>query len=257
MINTGFINEKKLKKCVDLLKEYFSDKNEELAEVTYPSCLEFGGEVWLYYVFFSCLLDYGMRSKIYHKNLLETYKICPQIFNPKCVVDTYCGSEEELLRILKEYVHPRYPNVALSKWVSLSKELAQYENIKEVITGFRSFSELNQFIRNMHGYGQKTGGLLIRVICDAGICNFVDELGVIPLDRHDVEVCFMTGIINKSKLNDKEIEALSTSLIKFGKSVEVSASNVDKYLWEIGNRFCNKKNCIECPLHTICKTKGK
>ncbi len=37
-------------------------------------------------MFYSCLLDYGMRSKIYHKNLVDTYEKYPNIFDPNYAI---------------------------------------------------------------------------------------------------------------------------------------------------------------------------
>ena len=39
------------------------------------------------------------------------------------------------------------------------------------------------------------------------------------------------------------------------KKLNISPSDIDKYLWEIGNKFCNSKNCLECPLYQTCKAK--
>jgi len=85
--------------------------------------------------------------------------------------------------------------------------------------------------------------------------SFIDDLGAIPLDRHDIEICYLNGIISKSKLSEKEISLLSTSLIECGKKLGLSPSIVDKYLWEVGNSFCNKKSCLNCPLNRTCNTK--
>lgn len=248
------INDLNISKCFLLLKDFFNNE-ENLASVAYPKSILFGGEEWFYYIFYSCLLDYGMRSKVYHQNLILTYELFPNIFHPKYVVDNYINNTEELLTILKENVHPRYPNVSLKKWIELSLELSKYNNLKDKILSFESFNELTIFIRNIKGYGQKTGGLLLRLIYDSKVCGFSDDLGAIPLDRHDIEICYLNGIINKSKLSEKEISLLSTSLIECGKKLGLSPSIVDKYLWEAGNRFCNKKSCLNCPLNRTCKTK--
>lgn len=249
------IFDEQIEKCFLLLKEYFEDKKEDLAIVEYPDCLEYGSGEWLIYVFYSCLLDYGMRSKVYHQNLVYAYGVVPEIFHPKYVVDNYSEDSSDLLKILKEYVHPRYPNIAVNKWINLSKELAQFDDLKKKILSLNSFCELNKFIREIKGYGQKTGGLLLRLISEAGICTFTDEIGVIPLDRHDIEICYLSGIINKNKLSGKEIRVLSNKLIEVGRKMGLSPSLVDKYLWEIGNAFCNKKNCFTCPIKGICKGK--
>lgn len=255
-MNKMSIDSVKIKECLKFLQRYFVGVND-VAFVEYPRSLVYGSEEWLIYIFYSCLLDYGMRSKIYHSNLTRTYEIYPEIFVPKVVVNQYSNCSDRLLTILKENVHPRYPNVAVDKWIHLSKELARYESVRELVLSFKSFDELSCFIRKIKGYGQKTGGLLLRLISDSGICHFNDEIKAIPLDRHDIEICYLNGIIDKVKLNSLEVDELSHSLICGGKEIGLSPSVVDQYLWEIGNTFCNKKDCLKCPLGSVCKRKIK
>lgn len=105
-------------------------------------------------MFYSCLLDYGMHSKIYHKNLIETYIKYPNIFQPSYVNGI---SEVQLRDIIVNNIHPRYPNVAIKKWIVLSNELNKYDSILEHLKTISSFDKLNKFIKNIKGYGQKTG----------------------------------------------------------------------------------------------------
>lgn len=196
-----------------------------------------------------------MRSHNYHNNLINTYHAYPQIFNPKYVIEKFTTNKEELLNIMKNNIHPRYPNVAVDKWLNLSIELSKYDNLLDKIKEFNNFNELNLFIRNIKGYGQKTGGLLLRLIYESNVCNFNDKLGYIPLDRHDIEISYLNNIIDSKKLNNSQIEELSNSYIKSGEKQGIDVNLIDKYLWNIGNDFCNKKNCTNCPLYRDCKTK--
>lgn len=248
--------EKKVDRLVQKIHEFYSSKDSNtLATVDFPKLIEYKSNEWLIYIFYSCLLDYGMRSQNYHNNLINTYHIYPQIFNPKYVIENFTTNREELLSIMKNNIHPRYPNVAVNKWLNLSMELFKYDNLLDRIKEFNNFNELNLFIRNINGYGQKTGGLLLRLIYESGVCNFNDKLGYIPLDRHDIEISYLNNIIDSRKLNSKQIEELSSMYIKSGNKLGIDANLVDKYLWNIGNDFCNRKNCIHCPLHDDCKTK--
>ncbi len=248
--------EKRIDRLVQKMHEYYSSKDSNtLATVDFPKLIEYKSNEWLIYIFYSCLLDYGMRSQNYHNNLINTYHIYPQIFNPKHVIENFTTNKEELLSIMKNNIHPRYPNVAVNKWLNLSMELTKYDNLLDKIKEFKNFNELNLFIRNINGYGQKTGGLLLRLIYESGVCNFNDKLGYIPLDRHDIEISYLNNIIDSRKLNNKQIEELSSLYIESGNKLGIDANLIDKYLWNIGNDFCNKKNCINCPLHDDCKTK--
>lgn len=101
----------KWKEVVEKLNNHFENK-VELANVDYPSNINYRTNEYYLYMFYSCLLDYGMRSKIYHKNLIDTYIKYPNIFNPNYVIET---SEEKLKDIIVNNIHPRYPNIAIKK----------------------------------------------------------------------------------------------------------------------------------------------
>lgn len=245
------INYDKCSKVVRTLNRFYKNKCE-ISNIEYPKNLEYKSNKYFLYMFYSCLLDYGMRSKLYHKNLVETYKKYPNIFDPDYVVKM---KEESLKCIIVNYIHPRYPNVAVGKWIELSKKLEQYDNILDYLKTINSFEELEYFIKGIKGYGQKTGGLLIRIICDANVCNFKDSIGSIPIDRHDIEISYLTGIINDKKIGNKDIKNLSDAYVKISKKMNINPSDIDKYLWEVGNSFCNKKECNECPLNSCCEGK--
>ncbi len=247
-----FINYSNCLRVVQILNDYFKDK-EKLADVEFPENILFGTNEYYLYMFYSCLLDYGMRSKIYHRNLINTYKNYPDIFNPKFVISM---EESELRDIIVNYIHPRYPNVAVKKWISLSNKLSEYDSILNYLKSINSFLELNEFIKSLKEYGQKTGGLLIRVISDSKVCNFKESVESIPIDRHDIEISYLTGIINQQKISEKNIKILSDTYVKCGEELGINPSDIDKYLWEIGNTFCNKRKCGECPLKDCCN-KGK
>ncbi len=237
--------------CINVvmcLNNYFKDK-DGLANVEYPSNILYKTNEYYLYMFYSCLLDYGMRSKVYHKNLVNTYNVYPDIFIPRNVLKM---NENVLKDIIVKYIHPRYPNIAIKKWISLSQALAKYESVLDYLKGISSFEELKFFIRNITGYGQKTGGLLIRIICDSQICNFKENIESIPIDRHDIEISYLTGIISDKKIGEKNIKILSDTYVKIGKELDINPSDIDKYLWEVGNSFCNKKECQNCPLRCHC-----
>ncbi len=250
------IDKNNIDELIGKLNEYYKHENKnKLATVDYPQYIKYGSNEWLLYIFYSCLLDYGMKSQKYHMNLINTYDKYPQIFEPRYVVDNYMNNEEELINVMKSNIHPRYPNIALKKWLNLSLELIKYDNLLKTVQEFNSFLELNEFVRGIKGYGQKTGGLLIRLIYDAGIIKFNDKLAYIPLDRHDIEISYLNHIIDRTKLNNKQIDDLSRAYIESGEKLGVEANLIDKYLWNIGNDFCNKKDCQNCPLYGKCRTK--
>ena len=92
----------------------------------------------------------------------------------------------------------------------------------------------------------------MRLIYDSKICDFQENIKSIPIDRHDVEISHLTSIINKTNISKNEIIELANTYINVGKELNINPSNIDKYLWEIGNSYCNKKYCENCPLNNIC-----
>ena len=137
----------------------------------------------------------------------------------------------------------------------MSAFLNQYENLLNKIKTFNSFNELNKFINTSKSYGQKTGGLLLRLIYESNICVLDDGIQAIALDRHDLEISYLNGIIKHKELTTKQIAELSSAFINASNKLKINPSGVDKYLWEIGNQYCNKHNCINCPLVNNCLTK--
>ena len=63
------------------------------------------------------------------------------------------------------------------------------------------------------------------------------------------------GIYKVEELTTKQIAELSTAYISASNKLNINPSIVDKYLWEIGNQYCNKHNCTNCPLVNNCLTK--
>lgn len=248
------MNEDNAYKVIENLYEYYKDSGDNLASVDAPLSIEYASNEWLIYIFYSCILDYGTRSKVYHNNLINTYKKYPNIFNPRYVIDKYSNRENELLGIMKENIHPRYPNVALKKWMNLSRQLSQYDSLIEKIK-LMNLSGLESFVKNIGGFGQKTGGLLIRLIVEAKLISDDQDLNFIPIDRHDIEISYLNGIVEKRELSEHEIRKLSDIFIKIGKEKGIDAGTIDKYLWNVGNTFCNRKDCLSCPLRENCRTK--
>lgn len=238
----------KCKEVVKALDNYYKDE-KNIAEIACPSNVEYRSHEYYLYMFYSCLLDYGIRSKIYHKNLTNTYLKYPQIFNPNYVCRM---SEQELKDIIVKNIRPRYPNIAVKKWLVLSNELKKFDSLDNYLKEIKSFDELNRFVRSIKGYGQKTGGLLVRIIYDSDICNFEENIKCIPIDRHDIEISYLNSIIDSKSISKNDIIKLSDLYVEVCNELKIDPSNIDRYLWETGNTYCNNKQCGECPLNCTC-----
>lgn len=219
--------------CAKAMKDYFSNTISD-ATVEVPVEIVDNKQEYLNYIFYSCLLDYGMKSKLYHQNLKNTYKLHKEIF---------CSN-----------------NVAVKKWLELSEYLnTTYpdDELYNKIASLNTYQELSSFLNKINGYGQKTGGLLIRLIYEANICNITDNLENIPIDCHDIEISYLNGVINKKDLNKTNINKLGKLWVEVAVANNINPSDIDKYLWSIGNTLCNKKRCDSCPLNFNCISKNK
>ncbi len=242
-----FYNLDKAELAIEIFKDYF--KNElSKALVTYPDTIKYGSKEYFIYVFYSCMLDYGMKSSYYHDNLIKTYKKFPNIFNPSYVLK----NPDMLDDIIRNSIHVRYPRVAKTKWLKLSEFLAKESDIKTHINNIESYDELSDFVDSTKSFGQKTGGLLKRLIADAVGKYTISD---IPIDRHDIEISYLLGVVNESDLSETKIKELSDVWVKASKNMGVNPSLVDQYLWTIGVDFCTNKNCDACPLKKICMHK--
>lgn len=247
----------KVDTCTKALKKYFSNTTSD-ATVEVPLEIIDNKQEYLNYIFYSCLLDYGMKSKLYHQNLIATYRTHKEIFSSKYVVFNYKNNQEELREIIKTNIHPRYPNVAVKKWIELSEVLnKQYPSnqLYTKVAAINTYQELYDFVKSINGYGQKTGGLLVRLIYEANICRLSDTLKNIPIDRHDIEISYLNGIIKKKDLSKKEIEDLGKLWVQVAMNNHIDPCEIDKYLWTIGSAFCSKNRCNECPLKFNCTCK--
>lgn len=73
MIDEMIIDCKRCNEIISTLNKYFENKSD-IANIEYPTNIKYNANEYFIYMFYSCLLNYGMRSKIYHKNLLNTYE---------------------------------------------------------------------------------------------------------------------------------------------------------------------------------------
>ena len=154
-----YINSDNMIKIIKNLDKFFTQYDiTEMATIEYPKKIKYRSNEWLYYIFYSCLLNYGVRSNIYHSNLIDTYQNYECIFDPNYVVNNFSSDASELHLLIRENIHPRYPNVAVDKWIKLSKHLTKYDNLLDYIKSLKTFEELELFIKSINGYGQKSGG---------------------------------------------------------------------------------------------------
>lgn len=256
--------------CVDKAKSsllkmniYFAEQEiSDRASVLLPSSIEVGSETHFRYLFYSCLLNYGMKSSVLHRNLVILYEGMPALFMPQYICEKYWNDCTPLAEILRTHIHVRYPNQCAKNWWALSNTLhTQYhDNPQELFWGRYTYHHMQSAILAVKGFGQKTGGLLLRILIDNELLSPIDGIAEIPIDRHDIDLCIWLGIISnvtaeEIKRSSKIIAQLSQTWVNAANDMSISPSLADQYLWLIGSQFCAQEKCQVCPLYEMCERK--
>lgn len=245
------------------LQFYFADKSiQGQAQVVVPKSISLNSAAHYRYLFYSCLLDYGTKSKVLHKNLLQLYEQHPDLFLPTYIIETYSNDYTSLADLLRSYTHVRYPNECAKRWIDLSMLLHTkwQDNPWEMFKGKSTYHEFKEAISQVKGLGQKTGGFLLRMLIDNKMLISSDGIAEIPIDRHDVDLSIWLGVISgftadEIKKSKKIIKLLSDTWVQAANSLSMSPSLADRYLWIIGSEFCACKNCAQCPINQLCNRK--
>ena len=258
------INKENAKRSLIIMNNFFQEnKDLKTANIILPSSIKQGSVEHFKYLFYSCMLNYGMKSKVLHENLKLLYEENPCLFNPEYVLDVYEHNMCALADLLRSKIHVRYPNQSAKNWINLSKIiLTKYNgNFNEIFINKQTYLEYQDAIFQLDGFGQKTGGLLLRMLIDEGFIKPLDGIAEIPIDRHDIDLCIWLEVINGITAEDikksKEvIGKLSKIWVNVSNDLNISPSITDQYLWIIGSKFCSKTQCNICPLNSLCINKA-
>lgn len=255
------VNANNAEVSLKLMQQYFADKNiNEEATVTLPKGIIQGSDLHYRYLFYSCLVNYGVKSTLLHKNLIRLYEQNPLIFSPSYICETYANDYALLTDVLRSFLNMRYPNQCAKNWFCLSDILhTQYhDNPKELFANKSSYYEFYDAVCKLKGFGQKTGGFLLRILIENDLLTPIDGIAEIPIDRHDIDLSIWLGVISnitvdEIKKSKKAIKQLSNIWVMVSNKNSISPSLTDRYLWIIGSQLCSKNKCDICPLHVECR----
>ena len=257
------VNNEKSRIAVKRLHNSFSTADSlHKATISLPEGLEWGSREHFLYLFYGCLLDYGMKSSFYHKNLKKAYKEKPELFEPVYIVETFQRHVQDLAVFLKNFVRIRFPNEGARRWLSLSEILLKKYNgdPRNIFKPLMGFNDIRKAIFSIKGFGQKTGGLLIRILYENNLIKVQDSITHIPIDRHDIEISINLGVLEGNCGEHHEnnlIEQLSSTWVKASQTENVDPCETDRNLWLLGSLLCSKKKCSQCPLNDMCKQSSK
>ncbi|NOZ81929.1 MAG: hypothetical protein GXO63_02145 [Candidatus Micrarchaeota archaeon] len=245
----------KARYVVRSLYNYFkSERTIERATIELPNNIKWGSKEHFLYIFYGCLLDYGVKSSYYHKRLRSAYLVHPSLFNPEFIVKKFTHDINKLAEVLRSYLGVRFPTEAAKRWLALSYVLySRYNgNPKNLIKASQNFNDLKKRILEIRGFGQKTGGLLIRILYENGLLDDISSgqsIQFIPIDRHDVRISIRLGIIkfsgkytSKRTVNsNSQLERLSQLWVEASIREGVDPAETDRNLWLLGSELCALK----------------
>ncbi len=253
------IDKKQAILVLKILNNFF-DKNQVIdASITVPNNIKLNSPEHYRFLFYSCLVNLGTKSQILHKNLVNLFAEMPEFFDAEQVCKKY-NDLEKIRLILKDKLHVRYPKISANNWLNLSKVIYESynNNPKNMFIGLKSYCEYENKIFKIKGFGQKTGGLLLRALIEQDLAEINDTIKSIPIDIHDSRISINTKVISNISLeelrnNKTAINDLSKVWVEAAEELNISPTVADQYLWLLGNKYCAKNNCENCPLKQNCE----
>lgn len=215
------------------------------------------------FLFFTVFNDHGTKSRNLYARAKDLFTADPEVFDPRAVTTRFGGATglDRLATEVTARIGARYPTAAAKAWYHNAMRLRQEFDgePREVFRCSRDAPEVLATICSFRGYGPKTGAMLLRAIVGLGF-NAVERLSevLVPVDIHDSRISFYTGIasVTGQALEDVDYYAHARAVQRLLSDActraRVSWPDVDRALWLIGSRGCTKRNCIPCPLLSLC-----
>lgn len=187
------------------------------------------------FIFYVLQLDYGMKSQILYRGANKLNKEKPNFFTTNYVSTQ---SEEQLSKTIKEYLHPRYINEAVKRYVYNTNTLmSQYNgNPLNLFDNSNSCMEVLGRLKDFRGFGPKIGNFFVRTMINSFNYQYGDiELMLPPVDIHDVRIAYLMGFTDSDKMTQKNINSVKTLWNKACIDTSNSWLIFDKALWLLGS----------------------
>jgi hypothetical protein len=89
------------REVVKALHSYFRDvQTVKKATIELPNDIEYRSKEHYLYIFYGCLLDYGVKSYYYHQRLKFAYSEFRELFSPSYILENFKNDIESLSRVV-------------------------------------------------------------------------------------------------------------------------------------------------------------
>ena len=153
--------------------------------------------------FFTVSLDYQMSAAVLYKGAQELVKEKPEYYDPLFVAKQ---SETRLTRVLREYLHPRFPREAGKRWKAAARLLVEkYDgNPAKIFQGTNNALQVMNRIYEFRGFGPKIGNLYFRIMAENGYCDRLQNIQevTVPVDSHYLKLSKKLKITETNNVSD-------------------------------------------------------
>lgn len=187
------------------------------------------------YIFYVLQLDYAIKSQTLYRGALELFKTNPSFFTTQFISKLSKGTLE---KYLKDYLHPRYINEAVRRYLLNTQQLVTAYNgdPRKIFENATSCQTVIFRLKAFRGFGPKIGNFFIRTMINTFNYRYADISTMLPpVDIHDVRIAFMLDYTNTDKMTLKNVnhvkELWRDACLKSKQNWLV----FDKALWLLGS----------------------
>jgi hypothetical protein len=250
---------RRLLTAFELREGVFSD-TKELLENQIPLGVEPHSRQHANFLFYLICQDHGVKSALLYERAKSLYQSHPEAYSPPDIASSYQRDDDPGLIDILETLGVRYPRNGAKAWFANSRRLAiDYDGDARNLFAGESAREIMARIREMYGFGPKTGGLLFRVFVGLGFASphQIEDINF-PTDIHDTRIAALTGAadipVDITESNYMPYVKLAESTWRLAcRHEHVNWLQVDRALWILGSKGCASSRHHDCPLRDQCQ----
>ena len=236
----------------------FSDI-KELLENQIPEGVALQSRQHANFLFYLISQDHGVKSAKLYERAKGLYGQQPQCFDPLAITKTFAGEDDPKLVEILRTLAVRYPVNGAKSWYRNSVTLCRdYGCDARQLFDSKDARTIMTAIRELHGFGPKTGGLLFRVFVGTGMASPSNIEDVdFPTDIHDTRIAAFTRIADvPTTVTEKTYMPYVRAAERAWKSACLAEGadwlQVDRALWILGSKGCARDRHYDCPIKHFC-----
>lgn len=187
------------------------------------------------FIFYVLQLDYAMKSQILYKGANRLYLENNLFFTPNFISNL---KEDALTKTLREYLHPRYINEAVRRYVHNTEALLNgYDGDPRKIFEHTAYcQDVLKRLKDFRGFGPKIGNFFVRTMMNSFDYTYSDIDTILPpVDVHDVRITYLLGYIDSDQMSQMNINLVKNLWNRACIDTNNSWLVLDKALWLLGS----------------------